>query len=75
MLDEVTLVDCELLPVLHVLSEVDFFGSPKRCLLIFVHTPNVVVLDWEQHKAVGVLFKKRLVERALALGGRMADGL
>ena len=60
VLDEVLLVVGQLLPVLNVLSEVDFFGRPEGRLLVLVHLPDVVILDWEKHEAVGVLLKKRL---------------
>ena len=47
VLDEVLLVLAELLPVLNVLAEIDLFSGPERCLLTFVHLPDVAVLDWE----------------------------
>ena len=53
-------VVCQLLPVLNVLGKVDFFSGPESCLLVLVHLPNVIVLNGEEHKAVGVLLKKRL---------------
>jgi len=37
--------------------------------LIFVHLPNIVVLDREEDEPVRVLFKKRLfVDESLTLG-------
>jgi hypothetical protein len=60
VLDKVLLVICQLLPVLNVCGKVDFFSGPECCLLVLVHLPDVVVLDGEEDKAVGVLLKKRL---------------
>jgi hypothetical protein len=56
MLNEMLLIFCELLPVLNILSEVDFFGCPKGCFLVFVHLPDIAVLYREKHEAIGVLF-------------------
>lgn len=67
MLDEMTLVFVKLFPILDVLGEVDFFCGPKGGLLVLVHLPDVVILDWEKHEAVGVLLKKGLLEGALGL--------
>ncbi len=67
MLDKVLLVDTQLLPVLNVLSEVDFFSGPEGSLLVLVHAPDVVIPDREQHKAVRVLLQKRLGKGSLGL--------
>ena len=38
--DEVALLVVELLlPILHVMAEIDFFGRPERGLSFFVHSP------------------------------------
>jgi len=67
VLDKVLLVLIELLPILDVLGEVDFLSGPESSLLVFVHLPDVAVLDREKDEAVGVLLKKRLLEWALSL--------
>ncbi len=67
MLDEVLLVVGQLLPVLDILSEVDFFGGPEGGLLVLVHLPDVVVLNGEEDEAVRVLLKKGLGEGSLCL--------
>ena len=61
MLDKVLLVLIELLPILDVLGEVNFFSGPESCLLVLVHLPDVAVLNGEEDEAVGVLFKERLL--------------
>ena len=77
MLDEVLLVIIQLLPVLNVLSEIDLLSGPESSLLVLIHAPDVVILDREQHKAVGVLLQKRLRKRSLSLAGtlRLRDSL
>ncbi len=47
VLNKVLLVICQLLPVLNVLSEIDFFSGPESSFLIFVHAPDVAVLNGE----------------------------
>ena len=44
-----------------VLGEIDFLGGPERGLGLLVHLPDLVVLDGEEDKAVGVLLEERLV--------------
>jgi len=60
MLDEVLLTLGQLLPVLDVLSKIDFFGGPEAGHLVFVHLPNIVVLNWQDHESVWVLLQKGL---------------
>ena len=67
MLDEVSLILGESLPVLDILSQVDLLSSPESGLLVLVHLPDVMVLDGEKHEAVGVLFQEGLGERPLGL--------
>lgn len=65
MLDEMLLVVVELLPVLHVLSQIDLVNGPEALHLVLVHLPNVVILDREKHKSTGIFLKQRLWERSL----------
>ena len=44
-----------LLPILHVVAEVDLFRRPERGLGFFVHRPDISVFDREEHEAVRVL--------------------
>ena len=67
MLDKVSLILGESLPVLDILSQIDLLSSPERGLLVLVHLPDVMVLDGEEHEAVGVLFQEGLGERPLGL--------
>ena len=68
MLDEMLFVLLEGGPILGVLTKVDLIDGPEACHLVFVHLPNVVVLDGEDDEAVGVLFKERLRQDLLGLG-------
>jgi len=68
VLDEVLLIGIEFGPVLEVLSKIYFFGGPEAGHLVLVHLPDVVVLDWEQHKSVWVLLKKWFWQETLSLG-------
>ena len=58
MLDEVLFVLVQFFPVLGVLAQVDLVNRPEAGHLIFVHLPDVFVLDWQDYEAVRVLFKK-----------------
>ena len=67
MLDKVLLILLEGLPVLCVLAQVDLVDGPEAGHLILVHLPDVMVLDWENDEAVGVLLKERLRQDFLSL--------
>jgi hypothetical protein len=67
VLDEVLLVFVQLLPVLEILSKIDFFCGPEACHLFFVHFPDVVVLDWKDDEPVWVLLQERLSQKLLSL--------
>jgi hypothetical protein len=53
--NEVLLVLCELFPVLCVLTEIDLINGPETSHLIFVHFPDVFILDWKDYEAVRIL--------------------
>jgi len=58
MLDEVSLVVVQfLVPVYLVLSKIDLIDSPEASHLIFVHFPNIVVLNWQNDESVWVFVK------------------
>ena len=68
MLDEVLLIWLESRPVLFVLSKVNFVNSPKAGHLVFIHLPDIVILDGQDNKSVRVLFQKGLRQNLLGLG-------
>ena len=57
VLDEVLLTLVELVPVLQILTQINFLGGPEASHLVLVHLPNVVVVDWKDDEPVGVLIK------------------
>ena len=57
VLDEVLLTFIELVPVFQILTKINFFGGPEASHLIFVHLPNIIVVNWKDNKPVGVLVK------------------
>ena len=60
VLEEMLLVFVELFPVFHVLSEIDFFCSPKRCSVLFVHSPDIVMFNREQNETIQIFLEHRL---------------
>jgi hypothetical protein len=56
MLNEVLLVFGEFWPVSLVATEVYLIDSPEACHLVFVHLPDVFVLDGQDDEAVWVFF-------------------
>lgn len=67
MLNEVLLILIEFVPIFKVLSKIDFFSSPKTCHLLFVHLPDIIVINWKDNKSIWIFFKKRLWESCLSL--------
>lgn len=67
VLDEVLLAVVEALPVLDVGGQVDLLRGPEGGDLVLVHLPDVVVLNGQDHKAVGVVLQQRLGQRTLSL--------
>jgi hypothetical protein len=65
VLDEVLLICTELEPVLDVLAEINLVDGPEAGHLVFVHLPNVLVLDRQDHKSVRVFFQQRFRQRCL----------
>jgi hypothetical protein len=60
MLDKMFFVIIELLPIFQILSQVNFFSSPEASHLLFIHFPDVVVLDRKDNESAWVLFEQRL---------------
>ena len=56
MLKKVLLVRFKGSPVLFILSKINFVDGPKASHLVFVHLPDIVVLDGQDNESVGVLF-------------------
>lgn len=53
--DEVALIVRQLvLPIVHVLGEINFLSGPEGGLSLLVHLPHLVELDGEEHKAARV---------------------
>jgi hypothetical protein len=74
VLDEVTFVVVELVvPVDDVCSQIDFLGRPEARLRLLVEVPDVVVLDGEEDKSVGVVFQDGFHHRGI-LGQHLLDG-
>ena len=67
MLDEMSLILGEFLPILDVLGQINLLCSPECCLLILVHLPDVMILNGEQHEPVGVLLEEGLRKWSLSL--------
>ena len=57
VLEEMLLVTVEVLPILEVFSQINFFGSPEAGHLLLVHLPNIRVLNREQYESIEVLLK------------------
>ena len=67
MLDKMLFVLLEGDPVLSVLSKIDLIDGPEAGHLVFVHLPNVMILDGKDDEAVGVLFEEWLGQDLLSL--------
>ena len=52
-------VASEAVPICGVVFEVYLLGSPKRGFGFFVHSPDVIVLNGEEDKAVRVCLEER----------------
>lgn len=62
----------KLLPIFQILSKINFFGGPEASHLLFVHLPDIVVLDGKNDKSVWIFFEKGLWESlSQALSGRV----
>ncbi|RUS76227.1 hypothetical protein EGW08_016000, partial [Elysia chlorotica] len=55
MRDEVFLLFLQLLPLVKVFGEINFFRSPERSLCLLVHLPYIMILDGEYNKTPRVL--------------------
>jgi hypothetical protein len=47
------------------LAQIDLVNGPEASHLVLVHLPDVLVLDGEDHEAIGVLFEEGLWEGLL----------
>lgn len=65
--DEEPLAVLEVAPVLEVVGEVELLSGPEGGLGLLVHLPDLGVLDGEQHEALLVLHKKRLLGRTSSI--------
>ena len=60
VLDEMLFVLLQALPVLHVGAEIDLIDGPEASHLVLVHFPDIRVLDRQNDKSIGVVFKQWL---------------
>ena len=67
VLDEMLLTLGKFTPVFEILTEINFLGCPEASHLVLVHFPNVVVMDGQDHKSVGVLIEDGLWKQTLGL--------
>merc|ERR1719422_1955250 len=75
--DEIPLVLLQLLiPIFQILLQVHLLSSPKARLSLFVHSPDVIILNGEDDESVGVFSEQRLlteVDRHLTGGDVFGD--
>ena len=57
------------------MAEVDLVDGPETSHLVFVHLPNIFVLDGKNDEAIGVFFKKRLWQRTLCVDRILAGNV
>jgi len=60
VLDKMLFIGSESQPVFRILAQVNLINGPKGGHLIFIHFPNVLVLDGKDDEAVWVFFQQRL---------------
>lgn len=63
ILDEVSLIVIEFVPVGQVRLKINFVDDPEGGEGLLVHLPDVFVLDGEDHKPVRVILEERLLDR------------
>ena len=63
VLDKVTLIVRELLPVLHILAEVNLLRSPEDRHMLLVLRPEILVLNGEDDEPIRILLEERLREQ------------
>jgi hypothetical protein len=54
MLNEMTFIVRQLLPIYEILGEINFFCSPKRSLMLLEGLPEVIVLNGVDDVATGI---------------------
>jgi len=67
VLDKMLFIFVKLLPVFGINGEINLIHGPEACHLILVHLPNIMVMNRQDDKTVGVFLKKWLWERSLSL--------
>lgn len=60
ILYEMLLVFGEFGPIPYISAEVDLVNGPEACHLFFIHLPNILILDGQDHEAVRILLEQRL---------------
>ena len=72
MLNEMLIIIRKLLPIFQILSKINLFCGPEASHLLFVHLPDIIVLDGKNDKSVWIFFQKGLWKSlSQALSGRM----
>jgi hypothetical protein len=56
----VLLLRVQLVPVSHITREVKLLNGPETGDLLFIHAPDIVVLEWEENEPMWVLFEEWL---------------
>ena len=59
MLDEVSLIVFEPIPIFSVCAKINLVYCPEASHLVLVHFPDIGVLDRKNNKSVGVVFEER----------------
>lgn len=75
MLYEMLFIGSESLPVFNVLAEVHLVDGPEASHLVFIHLPNVFVLDGKDDEAIGVFFKERFWQWTLSVDRILAGNV
>ncbi len=65
--NKMPLVVGQVVPILHVLTQVDFLRRPERRLVAFVHVPDVLVLDGKKNKPQRIFGQERLLRHGAYL--------
>ncbi len=60
----------ESVPIYGIGREVNYLGGPKGCFSLLVHLPDVVVLNGEENKVMGICLEEWFRSKAaFGLGG------
>jgi hypothetical protein len=57
MRNEPLFIICQSIPIGNIWTQIDFFRGPKGCQGFFVKLPDLLVLDWKEHKSVRIVLQ------------------